>query len=188
MSLSKYFTLLLPFMLSACLQDWDRTDLEQRVDAVKKIKTIRLDPIPDFPQFESYSYTAASARDPFESLNQNKKSDPVPIVDDVMLNNINCLRPDRHRNKESLENFPLDSLKMVGTLEENQTTWGLILDPDGLIYRIQVNNYLGENFGKIVAINANRIDVREMHNNGSGCYIEREASIASVASALQKKR
>ena len=172
--------------LTACLQEWDDSDLKQQVAEVKKITHVTLEPIPDFPQFESFSYTATSARNPFEPLNKDKKQEASPVIDEVMRDNVNCLRPDRHRNKEYLEAFPLDSLKMVGTISENGETWGLIIDPDGMIHRAQVNNYLGENFGKVVAISGKRIEVREMHNNGSGCYSEREASIASIANLEQQ--
>ncbi len=173
------------FMLNACLQDWNKTDLEQKVEAVKKIKNIQLEPIPNFQVFDSFSYTASSSRSPFDSFITTEKQDaPEEVKIDE---SIPCLRPNRHRNKQGLEYFPLDALKMVGTLEEKGEIWGLIIDPNGLIHRVQVNHYMGENYGKIIAIGAQKIDLEEMHNNGTGCYITREASIASVGSKKNRQ-
>ena len=45
--------------------------------------------------------------------------------------------PDPDRPAEFLESFPLDTLRMVGTLDINETVYGLIQTSDGLIHRVQ---------------------------------------------------
>ena len=86
----------------------------------------------------------------------------------------------KHRNKEELEQFELDSLRMVGTMENEDFQWGIILDPDGAVHRIRVGNYMGRNTGKILNVFEDRIEVREIIRNSQGRWEERQAAIALV--------
>jgi type IV pilus assembly protein PilP len=43
------------------------------------------------------------------------------------------IRPDSDRSREFLEGFPLDTLRMVGTLNIAETMYGLVQTSDGLI-------------------------------------------------------
>ena len=79
---------------------------------------------------------------------------------------------------QALEGFPLDSLKFVGTIEKDGTTWGLITAPDKAIYRVQVGNHMGRNYGEIMSLNESTILLKEVIPNGSGGWVEREASLA----------
>ena len=63
-----------------------------------------------------------------------------------------ALRPDPNRPKEPLESFPLDGLDMVGTLGEGGTLVGLVMDPERVIHRVNVGNYMGQTDGRITAI------------------------------------
>ena len=87
------------------------------------------------------------------------------------------MRPDQHP-KEPLEQYPLDSLKMVGTIGTGASMEGLIKDTDGVVHRVHVRNYLGQNNGKITAIAENHIDLVELVPNGSGGWMERHATVA----------
>ncbi len=89
----------------------------------------------------------------------------------------NSARPDQHP-KEPLENYPLDSLKMVGTIGTGKTEEGLIKDPDGVIHRVHAGNYLGQNYGKITEVGEDHIDIVELVPNGTGGWIKRQATIA----------
>ena len=87
------------------------------------------------------------------------------------------VRPDRGRSREFLEQFPLDTLSMVGTMTVGGTYYGLVQTPDTLVHRVQMGNYVGQNDGRIVSINEDEIEVIEIVADGIGGYIEREASI-----------
>jgi len=87
---------------------------------------------------------------------------------------------DTTRIPEFLEAFPLDSLRMVGTVHRKGELWGLIKIPDGGIQRIKKGNYLGKNFGKISAVTETRIKVNEIVPNGFGGYKPRENAIALI--------
>jgi len=83
-----------------------------------------------------------------------------------------------NRNIEELEQFELDNLRMVGTVEDENNLWGIILDPDGVVHRIKVGNYMGRNTGKILNVFEDRIEVREIVRNSQGRWEERQTGIA----------
>ncbi len=86
--------------------------------------------------------------------------------------------PDFNRRKEELEGFSLDALRMVGTLEQLETTWALIQTQDKTIYRVKAGNYVGRNHGQITRISESGIDLTEIIADGQGGYRERQASLA----------
>ena len=67
---------------------------------------------------------------------------------------------------------------MVGTYSQEGSYWGLIEDPEGVIHRVSMGQYMGQNYGEIVMINEDQIDVSEWIPDGLGGWIKREASIA----------
>jgi type IV pilus assembly protein PilP len=84
------------------------------------------------------------------------------------------LRPPR----EYLEEFPLDSLRMVGTINMNNAMYGLISTTDGAVHRVRIGEYLGQNHGRITAISETRIDLTEIIPDGTGGWTERRAGVA----------
>jgi type IV pilus assembly protein PilP len=76
-----------------------------------------------------------------------------------------------------LENYPLDTLKLVGTLRQSGRTYGLLQTKDGLVHRVLPGNHVGQNDGRITTISDSRISVVELVPNGTGGYVERPASI-----------
>jgi type IV pilus assembly protein PilP len=89
-----------------------------------------------------------------------------------------ALRKNEHRNREFLESFSLDTLKMVGTFKVGNQFYGLVQSKDGLVHKVQPGNYLGTNDGKITEISAGKISLIEIIPDGLGGYIERPASLA----------
>ena len=87
-------------------------------------------------------------------------------------------RPDSNRRKEITEQFPLDSLSMVGTIGTGGRIVGLVLAPDKVTYRIGAGNYLGQNDGRVTSVNENRIELVELVPDGAGGWLERPASLA----------
>jgi type IV pilus assembly protein PilP len=88
------------------------------------------------------------------------------------------LRPDSRRNREFLEQFSLDTLRMVGTLRLSDRTYGLIKTKDGLVHRVLPGNYLGQADGRVTEISPSKISVVEIVPDGLGGYMERPASLA----------
>lgn len=154
------------FLLSGCSRD--NTDLQEFIAQTRAKHLGSVKPLPQFKPYNNFIYSASDLRDPFEAAfeietDENTKS--------------NSLRPNTERIKEALENFPLDTLRMVGILEQRNQIWGLIKDPQNLVHRVQVGNYAGQNEGQIVSVTENQIDFIEIVPDGLGGYIERNASL-----------
>jgi len=86
--------------------------------------------------------------------------------------------PNFDRNREELESYPLDALRMMGTLEKGEQFWAILRDPDTIIHRVQVGNFIGQNNGKITGISEDRIELLEIIPDGRGGWEERNAELA----------
>ncbi len=149
--------------LGACSSD---DDLQQYIAQVKARKSTKIDPIPQIKQYEAFTYVPGDRREPFTpSVPDNSKSDG--------------LRPDMNRNREPLEEFPLDALKMVGVIDYNKTLYAMVRAPDGVIHRVTIGNYMGQNFGKITKISESEVSLDEIVPDGFGGFKEQPASLAA---------
>jgi type IV pilus assembly protein PilP len=81
-------------------------------------------------------------------------------------------------NPEELERYSLDSLRMVGTLDQQSELWALIRDPGGVIHRVKAGHYMGSNYGKILEVSERRIYLLEKVSDGHGQWQEREAEVS----------
>ena len=90
--------------------------------------------------------------------------------------------PDLNRRKEPLEAFPLEQLKMVGTLNQANVTYALV-KADKTLYRVKKGNYLGQNFGLIVDITDSEIKLKEIVQDTAGDWTERESVIPLLEGA-----
>jgi len=141
-----------------------RGDLEKWVAEVKAKPAPPLDPLPVMQQFETFEYAAQNLRDPFsEEFMGGGGSGP---------------RPDPGRRKQTLEQFPLDSFDMVGTLGRGAGVIALVLAPDKVTYRVRPGVYLGQNDGRVTAVYEDRIELVELVPDGAGGWLERPATIA----------
>jgi type IV pilus assembly protein PilP len=146
-------------------------DLEDYIKTTKNQQKSSIEPLPEFQPYESFTYEATDLRDPFsEPTFAHAKPSPSFVSS-------NGIKPDVSRPTEPLEEFPLDGLRMVGTLEQHENHWALINDTDGTIHRVQPGNYAGQNHGKITRITEFEIDLTEIIPDGIGGWVERQASI-----------
>lgn len=150
--------------LGGCSSDMD--ELRQKVAEIKARPGERIEPLPEIKPYEAFVYNAANLRSPFVPT--------APARNDVA----SGVRPDTKRPREFLEQFPLDTLRMVGTLELHGRNYGLVQGKDGLVHRVLPGNYMGQNDGRIVSITPTRISIIEIVPDGLGGYIERPASLA----------
>ena len=142
------------------------SDLRSWVAQEKARKGAPIQPLPVIKTFETFKYTDQDLRDPFSASTAE------------LQNNSNGPRPDADRPKQPLEMFALDSLKMVGTVGTGAGMEVLIKDPGGVIHRVHVGEYMGQNYGHVTAISDDHIDLIELVSNGNGGWMERPASIA----------
>ena len=165
-------------MLGGCVST-DMSDLEQYVEEVLARKGGPIEPLPPVKPYERYLYQSAdlNRRDPFESFLETKlPKETVERVSDP--NQQKYANEILTHNREDLEDFELDSLRMVGVLENNDELWGIVTDSGGTVHRVQVGNYIGKNFGKITNIQEDSIDLREIIKGAQGNWEERQASLA----------
>ena len=153
-------------LLNACSSGME--DLEQYVTEVKNRKTRQIEPIPQIKQYEAFAYVAGERRNPFVRAEPQK--DPNASGSNI--------RPDPNRNPEPLEEFPLDGLRMLGTINKEKTVFALIKAPDNVVHRVALGNHMGQNYGRITAITDSEIDLVEIIPDGFGGFMERPAILA----------
>lgn len=144
-------------------------DLDQWLAQEKAKKGAPLDPLPVIKTFETFEYKVQDQRDPFGASRQEQEE--MAAADSGP-------RPDQNRLKEELERYPLDGLKMMGTLGTGASMEGLVKDPDGIIHRVRPGQFMGQNYGRIMSMSEGQIDLVELVPNGVGGWMERPASMA----------
>ena len=175
-----FIPLVAMIIVSGCVSS-DMSDLMSWKDEVLGRSGGRIEPLPEIRPYEAYSYKAAAEglRDPFQAFYQQRVEADKKVDQNAGLT-AEMERELRNRNREELEKYELDSLKMVGTMNNDGNNWGIIQDPDGNVTRVKVGNYIGRNIGKIVNIFEDRIELREIVQNDQGRWEERPAAIALV--------
>jgi len=159
---------LVTVMLSACSESMN--DLEEHIASVKARPANPITPIPPVKTYTPYEYEGLEGRDPFRtSISEGS--------DDERSSKGTGPRPDFGRSKEYLERYELDTLSMVGTFANDESYWGLIRDPEGVIHRVPVGNYIGKNHGKVVNITDTEVYLSELISDGDDGWLVREASI-----------
>jgi type IV pilus assembly protein PilP len=143
-----------------------QSDLQKWIAETKKKPGGRIQALPEVKPYESFVYSAGNLRSPFQPVG--------PSVGGGQAG----LRPSSQRNREFLEGFSLDTLKMVGTFKVGGRFYGLVQSKDGLVHKIQPGNYLGQNDGKVTEISGSKISLVEIIPDGLGGYIERPASLS----------
>lgn len=145
----------------------DIDEMQAYVDQTRSEPPKPIEPLPQFKQAETFVYDPEDRRDPFSV----GPVIPPPPPDGP------TIAPPEDRRKEELEQFALDSLAMVGTLDRDTTRWALIETPDGVVHRVRVGNYLGQNHGQIMLIAAERLKFTELVEDRPGQWSMREAQM-----------
>lgn len=156
--------LLVAGLLAGCAAGVD-DELLAYIDDVKARPGGRIEPLPQIKPYETFRYSAENLRSPFQP---DRPEAPATFAGP---------KPIKDRSKEYLEQFPLDTLAMVGTLEREGRTYGLVQTQDGMVHRVRPGNYVGQNDGRIVAINGAGIRLEELVPDGIGSFYKRSAEI-----------
>lgn len=159
------FLLILSLGQAAC--GGGQSDLLQYIDEVKARPGGRIEPLPQIKPYETFTYDAEKLRSPFMPDNPGGRAAAAAGP-----------RPDSNRAKEYLEQFPLDTLSMAGTLSQGPRTYGLVQTQDGLLHKVLPGNYIGQYDGRVVAVLPSEIQVEELVPDGIGGFYRRSAAIA----------
>ncbi|MEI2771980.1 MAG: pilus assembly protein PilP [Candidatus Competibacter sp.] len=167
--------------LAGCARQ-DLSDLQRFVEKTKRETPIKKpDPPPEAKPYTPFTYTAQGVKDPF-LVAPFAQEEELEMTREVMARSggYSGVRPDPNRVREELEKYSLGSLKMKGTFRVGggNELWALVLAPDGVVHRVQKNNYLGTNHGKILNITEQRVDLKEIVPDGPGRWQERDAFLS----------
>ena len=150
-------------LLSACSSK--DADLESFIERTRQEQPGGVKQLPEVKPYDSFFYTVQNMRSPFVPGGSGDSSSPN-------------LRPDIKRNREFLEQYSLDTLKMVGTLLMKDRRYGLVQTRDGVVHRVLNGNYIGQNDGHITKVDDSRISITEIVPDGLGGYMERSTFLA----------
>ncbi|MFN7153547.1 MAG: pilus assembly protein PilP [Acidovorax sp.] len=162
----------LALMLLGCSSSSD-DDLRQWMSELRATTKPRVTPLTEPKQFLPQSYSSESGIEPFNSL---KLTQALRRESTQLASNAALIAPEMTRRKEPLENYPLDVMAMVGSLDKKGVPTAL-LKVDNLLYQVRVGNYLGQNYGKIIRINESSVQLREIVQDATGDWVERTATL-----------
>ncbi len=148
-------------------------DLKQFVAESGKGLHGKVEPLPAVKPYEPFTYAAQDLPDPFKP----RKLQPTKGG--------GGLQPNFNRPKEALEAYPLDTLKMVGTLQRKNLKYALVKAPDNSVYRVKIGNYMGQNFGIVTDISDSEIKLTELVEDSSGEWTERNTSLPLLEAGKQ---
>ena len=160
--------IMIALLLAACGGE-EFGDLKAELKEKTKDLRGRIDPLPVVKPYEPVPYKVFDMPDPFSSAK-------IELVTKSASAGGGGLKPDLNRPKEPLEAYPLESLKMVGVLSQKAAHFALVKADRGL-YRVKVGNYMGQNFGLITAISDSQIELRELIQDASGDWTERQSPL-----------
>lgn len=132
----------------------------------------KVEPPPDIKPYEPFTYdNSTSLPDPFKPRKQEVRNANRPGLN----------QPNFDRPREELEDFPLETLKVVGYLQQNKVGYALVRSTEGKIYRVKAGNYIGMNFGQIESVTETEVRIKEMVQDSAGDWSERESSLQLVS-------
>lgn len=147
----------------------DFSDLQGYMDEVRARPKGEIEPLPKFQPYESFTYSAAALRSPFQPPIKLEMADRQKGSKDV--------KPDETRTKQFLEGFNIENFVMVGTLANDAGTFALVSGAGG-VHRVRVGDYIGRNHGRIIAVDESKVDVIEIVPDGEGGWLERPRSLS----------
>ncbi len=131
----------------------------------------KIEPPPEVKPYEYFAYNnETNLPDPFKPRKPELRSGGGTGIN----------QPDFNRPKEALEEFPLESLNMVGYLYMNKAGYAVIRAPDKKLYRVKAGNHIGMNFGLIEEVTETGVKIKETVQDSSGDWTERMSSLQLI--------
>ena len=148
-------------------------DLQQWMTEQRRQMVPKVTPLAEPKKYVPQDYTQTAAVDPF---GHERLAQALRRESGVKGSGDSLIAPELNRRKEPLEAYPLDTVKMVGSLNKTGVPTALV-SVDKLLYQVRTGNYLGQNYGKITKITENSIQLREIVQDGGGDWIERTSTL-----------
>jgi type IV pilus assembly protein PilP len=157
--------LALCLILAGCGDD-GLDDLRAFMEATGKDGQGKIEPLPEVKKVDTFEYQQGDLLDPFMTRN-------------LRATGKGGVQPDTDRPKQPLEEFPLDAMRMVGTLKKpGQSLRAVIKDPKGTLHTIQVGGRIGQNFGKVIAVSEEGLEIKELMQDAGGEWLESKAMMS----------
>jgi type IV pilus assembly protein PilP len=156
-------------ILSGC-GDGGIQEVKQWMEEVRRQTPVSVQRIQEPKKFIPFVYSGKNIADPYSPAKLSA------ALAKLQANSSSSLKPNFERRKEPLENFPLDTIKMVGTLEKPGLIYGL-LQADKAVFQVKAGNYLGQNFGMITKITETEVELKEIVRDAAGDWVERKAKL-----------
>jgi type IV pilus assembly protein PilP len=152
-------------VIAGCSQD-QFSDLREFMATAGSAGQPPLESLPPVKPQEVFTYEPGDLADPFKprSLKPAKGG--------------GAFEPDLTRPRGPLEQHPLDSLRMVGTMSKGGQLYALVKTAQSALYRVKKGDYLGLNFGLVIGITDASIELRETVQDGVGDWTETKAMLA----------
>ena len=176
---ARVITLLLISGLLAACGDGGVGETRAWMKQVEKQTVPKVKPLPEPKTFEPYGYDPRAALDPF---------DPTKLLGEMARMaqaGANANQPDLERPKELLETFPLDTMRMVGTIQKGGVNYAL-LQVERSLYRVRSGQRIGQNYGRITRVSEGAVEIRESVQDATGDWVERMAHIELQSRAAAK--
>ncbi len=158
---------MLSAFLAGCGED---AEIREWMDQTKAQTKVFVPKISEPKTFTPFAYARKDSVDPFNPVKLS-----VAIAK-LRAQSGKGIKPDLERRREPLEQYPLDTVKMVGVLQKPGLTYA-ILQVDKSIFQAKIGNYIGQNFGMITAVKDDGVDLKEIVQDASGEWVERKARL-----------
>ncbi len=155
-------------LLAGCSEDQD--ELQQWMEQQKREARPSVEPLSPPKKFNPQAYSSLASVEPFSTQKLT-----VALKQEARSPN-SLLAAEINRRKEPLEAYPLDSMRMVGSVVRNGRQYAL-LKVDNLLYQVKPGDYLGQNYGRITGISETNLAYREIIQDAAGEWIERKSAM-----------
>ena len=172
--------LLLTALAAAGCAPSNENELRQWMAEVRQQVKPVSQPVPEPKEFTPSSYESRTLVDPFDA----QKVIMAVARQQQVRATAGTIRPDLERRRETLEGFPLDQIKMVGTMRQKAVNIAL-LESGGATHMVRVGNYVGQNFGLVTRISETEVQIKEIVQDAAGEWVERPAKLELQEAAQQ---
>jgi len=148
----------------------DVAEVKSWMADVDKNSHVNVKPLAEPKTFIPFAYSVREQTDPF---------DPNKLLAELAraaAQGNNPLRPDDKRRREFLETFPIDTMKMVGTITKGGVAYGLV-QIDRAVYQVKAGQWIGQNFGKVTGVADTAITIKETVQDAGGEWVERMSKL-----------
>jgi len=158
--------------LGACSSS-SQEELQQWMAQQKSQTFPKVKPLSEPKQFKPENYNEVTEFEPFsiKKLTVALKKDSAQASTSGAL-----LAPELARRKEPLEDFPLDTIAMVGSLIREGKPVALVT-VGKLLYQIRPGEYMGQSYGRVTKITETELTLREIVQDATGEWVERMTSL-----------